>query len=247
MCFLIFGYRVSTHVFFLFLLPSSSFLLSLSFPVRRFDLNNNGYITMKDFLRFARGSKGKSHLATELRKIIRHSELHRNLSLKAAFRAFDVEKTGHIQREQFEEMLRTLGFHPTQSEVRKLFQAIDKDDGGTVELVEFERWVRNESREEETSEETALWRSGGGDGGDGGDGGRSEAPIVPVELEEVQRKCRDAIERMSKESSTFDIEAVFEQVRSILCFCLSFVAVEFLLLFCLRFRQSLVSNIGTRL
>ena len=196
---------------------------------------------MKDFLRFARGSKGKSHLATELRKIIRHSELHRNLSLKAAFRAFDVEKTGHIQREQFEEMLRTLGFHPTQSEVRKLFQAIDKDDGGTVELVEFERWVRNESREEETSEETALWRSGG-DGGDGGDGGRSEAPIVPVELEEVQRKCRDAIERMSKESSTFDIEAVFEQVRSILCFCLSFVAVEFLLLFCLRFRQSLVSN-----
>ena len=184
---------------------------------RRFDLNNNGYITMKDFLRFARSSKGKSHLATELRKVIRHSELNRGLSLKAAFRAFDTDGTGRVTREQFEDMLRNLGFHPTQVEVRKLFQSIDKDDGGTVELAEFERWVRKESRDEETSEETALWRTAGGRGDDEDKrGAASGAPSVPVELEDVQRKISDAIENMSRESSTFDIEAVFEQVSKLI-------------------------------
>ena len=182
--------------------------------VRRFDLNNNGYITMKDFLRFARGSKGKSALATELREIIQQSEI-KGLSLKGAFRAFDNDGKGQITTDEFEQMLRNLGFHPTSTETVQLFRAIDKDQGGTIELKEFERWVRNEARAEETSEESAMWRTGGGNNGEDDRGEynstKTTAPRVPVELESVQRKCSDAIQRMVAESSTFDIEAVFEQ------------------------------------
>lgn len=63
-----------------------------------FDKSKNGYITMKDFTTFARGSRNRNNsdagasslgtdrsLATELRKIIRYSERKHNLSLRAAF------------------------------------------------------------------------------------------------------------------------------------------------------------------
>jgi Ca2+-binding EF-hand superfamily protein len=96
--------------------------------IRRFDLNNNGYITMKDFLRFARGSKGKSELATELRSVIQHSETAKGLSLRDAFRAFDNKDTGFITKSDFEQMLRNLGFHPTMDEVKQLFGVMDKDN-----------------------------------------------------------------------------------------------------------------------
>ena len=106
---------------------------------------------MKDFLRFARGSKGKSALATELRAIIQHSETTAGLSLADAFRAFDQEGRGTILTDDFEQMLRNLGFHPTHEQVVQLFHQLDKDHSNDISLKEFERWVRNEARAEETS------------------------------------------------------------------------------------------------
>jgi Ca2+-binding EF-hand superfamily protein len=179
--------------------------------VRRFDLNNNGYITMTDFLRFARGTKGKSELATELRKILTHSEQVKGLSLKKAFRAFDKDGSGEIAKEEFEQMLRNLGFHPTMNEINTLFAIMDKDNSGRVELKEFQKWVRNESRSEKTSEESAMWRTAGTTTGQGDDGNGASLPNVPIQLEEVQIKINNAITNASKESSTFDIVALFEQ------------------------------------
>ena len=141
-----------------------------------------------------------------------HSEQVKGLSLKKAFRAFDKDGSGEIAKEEFEQMLRNLGFHPTMNEINTLFAIMDKDNSGRVELKEFQKWVRNESRSEKTSEESAMWRTAGTTTGQGDGENNASLPNVPIQLEEVQIKINNAITNATKESSTFDIVALFEQV-----------------------------------
>jgi len=128
-----------------------------------------------------------------LRKIIRYSERKHKLSLRAAFAAFDKDGKGHISRDNFETMLRDLGFHPTSGELNRLFLAMDSDDSGTIELREFETWVERKADKDS----------------DGGDNWRDTSRSIPVSLESVQRKCKAAIDRSMQESKAFDIEAMF--------------------------------------
>ena len=194
--------------------------------VQRFDYNSNGYITMNDFLRFARASKGssskgskgskgssrqssKQQLANDVRKIIQHSETSKGLSLRDAFGAFDKNSSGTISRKECTEMLRRLGFHSTEEESRFLFSMMDENNDDAVQLSEFQRFVRQNSQDspdsqhtedEEDEEEDSqnMWRS-------------STMPKVPVELESVQQKIVDAISKQRVRSSTFDLESIFEQ------------------------------------
>ena len=58
------------------------------------------------------------------------------------------------QRDNFESMLRDLGFHPTRAELDRLFLAIDRDDNGSIELREFENWVQKKA----TSDSSDNWK-----------------------------------------------------------------------------------------
>ncbi len=162
--------------------------------LQRFDANRNGYIGMTDFVQFARQSRNADEqpppspasLAAELRKVIRYSETQHGLSLREAFAAFDKQRTGRISHSNFESMLRELGFHPTAAEMKALFDAIDEDRGGSIEIMEFDRWIHD----------TPV-----------GSGKQDQA--LPASLEAVQRKCKKALDLVQEESSTFDIEASF--------------------------------------
>jgi Ca2+-binding EF-hand superfamily protein len=83
-------------------------------------------------------------------------------------------------------MLRELGFHPTAAEMKALFDAIDEDRGGSIEIMEFDRWIHD----------TPV-----------GSGKQDQA--LPASLEAVQRKCKKALDLVQEKSSTFDIEASF--------------------------------------
>ena len=66
--------------------------------------------------------------------------MYSEATLRAEFREADVEGKGAITREQFKNLLATLGMDLSRRETETAFLDIDKDDKGQVTVEEFIAW-----------------------------------------------------------------------------------------------------------
>merc|ERR1719347_650780 len=57
--------------------------------------------------------------------------------LKQAFRLFDTKKQDFLLADDINEVLRAMGFRPTQEELDALIEEIDEDGSGAIEFGEF--------------------------------------------------------------------------------------------------------------
>lgn len=56
------------------------------------------------------------------------------------FRHFDADGDGRIEFDEFKSLLTRLGLRRTDAVMRRLFQSIDHDDSGFINLKEFSVW-----------------------------------------------------------------------------------------------------------
>lgn len=63
--------------------------------------------------------------------------------LEEAFRQFDGDGSGYIDRSEFAELVHQLGVSLTADEVETAFSAIDVNGNGRIELGEFRSWWLN--------------------------------------------------------------------------------------------------------
>jgi len=72
-----------------------------------------------------------------------------------AFCMFDVQNKGYIQSTELREMLKTIGFNPTDKDLENLTIVIDNDGNGQIEFDEFIDLIdRLETEEKVTKEGT---------------------------------------------------------------------------------------------
>ncbi|KAL1507007.1 hypothetical protein AB1Y20_007869 [Prymnesium parvum] len=79
--------------------------------------------------------------------------------LRAAFNRFDGDKSGQISAPEMLQVLRLLGSNPSQAEFKTILQAIDRNNDGVVDFLEFAQvwWEREqESIEDDFQEELQL-------------------------------------------------------------------------------------------
>ena len=63
---------------------------------------------------------------------------------KAAFMTFDTDRSGFIDRNEFEKCVRMLGFAGSYEDASMVFMIVDQDGDGQVRENEFvEHWVLN--------------------------------------------------------------------------------------------------------
>ena len=63
---------------------------------------------------------------------------------KAAFMTFDTDRSGYIDRQEFEKCVRMLGFQGSYEDASVIFMIVDQDGDGQVRENEFvEHWVLN--------------------------------------------------------------------------------------------------------
>ncbi len=60
--------------------------------------------------------------------------------LKGAFNRFDDDRSGTIDRQEFEQLLATIGADMSDDEIDEGFATIDVDGSGQIEFDEFVDW-----------------------------------------------------------------------------------------------------------
>lgn len=53
---------------------------------------------------------------------------------KQAFEIFDVDHSGSIDKEELSSLLNALGFRYSEAQTTKIFESVDKDGSGVIEL-----------------------------------------------------------------------------------------------------------------
>ena len=79
-----------------------------------------------------------------LRRLAEQIEL-KHKQVGRAFMAYDTDKDGSIDRSEFKHMLHDIGIHLNEQEFTKLMRRIDKNDDGSVDLVEWWKQFHTEA------------------------------------------------------------------------------------------------------
>ncbi|GFH32559.1 EF-hand domain-containing protein, partial [Haematococcus lacustris] len=68
--------------------------------------------------------------------------------IRDVFKVYDTDGSGELDRDEFVEVLGVAGF--TSDEAHSIFGKVDTDGGGSVSLVEFEKWWIESQRQQST-------------------------------------------------------------------------------------------------
>lgn len=60
---------------------------------------------------------------------------------KQAFEIFDSDHSGNIDREELTSLLNALGFNYSESQIVKIFEEVDSDGSGVIEINEFVKFM----------------------------------------------------------------------------------------------------------
>eukprot|EP01147_Barroeca_monosierra_P006631 gene6631-338_t len=58
-------------------------------------------------------------------------------ALKEIFEFFDVNRNGYIEEGELSDIMRTVGFSPTQDVIKELIKSVDRDGDGKIQFNEF--------------------------------------------------------------------------------------------------------------
>ena len=125
--------------------------------MRRFDRNNDGRISYREFIRFAEGRDGSSsprkrdrdrfsvdddedELATKVQRILRRRDDAPG-EMDRLFRDFDTNRDGEISEREFLRAMDKLRLDLTDREARKLMRRFDRNNDGRISYGEFIRYV----------------------------------------------------------------------------------------------------------
>jgi Ca2+-binding EF-hand superfamily protein len=110
----------------------------ISLLVSRFPRNNNGLVSLNEFISFVRERQPKSPEEDKLRKILKKAEAM-GKSVEDIFGFFDKDGSGEITLAEFRDGLNQLGTFSklTNKEFKRLAKKFDNDGDGKVSLFEF--------------------------------------------------------------------------------------------------------------
>ena len=60
---------------------------------------------------------------------------------RQAFEIFDVDHSGSIDREELSSLLSALGFNYTEAQVQRIYDEVDDDGSGVIEINEFIKFM----------------------------------------------------------------------------------------------------------
>ena len=127
--------------------------------MERFDANGDGRISLREFTRFAKGDfeQDVDDLAELVRREIKRLADSRRgrPDLRRAFREFDRNDSGKINRREFGDELERLGFSFGGAELTRLLDRFDVDGDGKINYREFARFADAPSDEHGTNRDDA--------------------------------------------------------------------------------------------
>ncbi len=72
---------------------------------------------------------------------------------KEAFQIFDKDGDGNITTKELGTVMRSLGQNPTQEEIGKMIEEVDKDASGTIDFKEFLNLMARKMKETDTEDD----------------------------------------------------------------------------------------------
>jgi Ca2+-binding EF-hand superfamily protein len=159
--------------------------------MRRFDRDEKGVVSVKDFIAFVLEEGGEEDDMAELTRKLRGILKNRKRGdIDRVFDEFDENGDGVLSRSEFGRALRKLDLDVTKSETSQLMRRFDRDDKGVVSVKDFMVFVL------------------GPDAGKGGDDSSvASSEAIPLTIIELTRKLRGIL----KNRKRGDIDRVFDE------------------------------------